>query len=297
MYGEDVAALRGDMEVAGVRSWRSESTEPGVVRAIGLQGWIPQPRLQWRVPSGAVKIIVNFGAEPRILTDEPRWQAPRDVTAWIVGPTTRPALSEWHGWQSCVCVSLTPLAAAAALGMPMSELTDTIVDVRDVLGSDGRRLAERVAGAPPAARVSLLQTLVERRVRTAEPADRWVAHTWESMLHAHGAARVTAIADDVGLSRRHFTRQFQRHVGTSPKRMSRILRSQHAMGLLHRGTGIAETAQRCGFYGQSHLDGDFRELTGRPPSALTPHVGTAFSMAAARPDVSRSSKPSARAGS
>ncbi|WP_232660260.1 helix-turn-helix transcriptional regulator [Pseudonocardia sp. TRM90224] len=273
----DVAVLRGDMQLAGGHE-HSASTVPGVVRAAGIRTHLPQPVRQWRVPSGLVKLVINFGSPIEVLEPRRLWRASADTTAWVVGPTTVPAATEWSRLHHCVFVHLTPLAAAAAFGMPMSELTDTIADIGDVLGARGRRLAERVAAADEGMRVALLRSSVERAVLTGAPADPRLTYASTCMRASNGRARVSRVADEVGLSRRHLTRAFQQQIGISPKRMSRLLRVQQAMLLLNRGTSMAETAMRCGYYDQPHLHNDFVELTGRSPSLLTPRSGVEFSL-------------------
>ncbi|MFY0580104.1 helix-turn-helix domain-containing protein [Cystobacter fuscus] len=51
---------------------------------------------------------------------------------------------------------------------------------------------------------------------------------------------------------------------------ARIARLQHAYGLLRASAGgsLSDVAYRCGYADHAHMTREFRELTGRPPSAF-----------------------------
>lgn len=88
---------------------------------------------------------------------------------------------------------------------------------------------------------------------------------------------MTALADDVGWSRRHLLTRFRRQVGLSPTATGRVLRFRHAARLLVPGAGpgrvptadrIADLAAECGYADHSHLVREFRALAGCTPSAF-----------------------------
>ena len=51
----------------------------------------------------------------------------------------------------------------------------------------------------------------------------------------------------------------------TPKLLARILRFQHAIGLIGSGSGWAEVAATCGYYDQAHLIRDFNQFAGAAP--------------------------------
>jgi AraC-like DNA-binding protein len=53
-----------------------------------------------------------------------------------------------------------------------------------------------------------------------------------------------------------------------PKLFARLLRFEHALELADGGgVGWAEIAQRCGYYDQAHMIGDFQQFAGHSPAA------------------------------
>ncbi|WP_232660263.1 helix-turn-helix domain-containing protein [Pseudonocardia sp. TRM90224] len=265
----------------GARVWWSDSQVPGVVRAVGVQAQLAGVRRQWKVPGANVKLIISFGDLPRVIGGGPLdWRAGADAPAMIAGPMDSPSLREWSGSQSGVQLQLTPLGAYAMFGVPMAELTNAMTDIRDVMGERGRRLVERIADAPERDRVPMLRFMAEQAVLQGPAVDGWLAESWRRMYTSHGDVRVGPLAEDVGVSRRHLTREFHRLVGLPPKKMGRIMRVGRALGMMSSGASPVETAAICGYYDQSHLESEFRELTGRSPSEVRVRGGRGFSHAA-----------------
>jgi AraC family transcriptional regulator of arabinose operon len=78
---------------------------------------------------------------------------------------------------------------------------------------------------------------------------------------------VKQIAQEAGMSREHFTRIFQQHMGQSPGTFLRGLRVNEASMLLREtGLPLREIAMRSGFYSSQHLMRTFQRLHGITPS-------------------------------
>jgi transcriptional regulator GlxA family with amidase domain len=90
---------------------------------------------------------------------------------------------------------------------------------------------------------------------------------WRRLRASAGGVTVSALADELGCSRRHLTAGFRDHVGLPPKRVARILRFGRVLGLLERsgGRGLGEIAAACGYADQPHLNRDFRAFAGASP--------------------------------
>jgi len=83
---------------------------------------------------------------------------------------------------------------------------------------------------------------------------------------AAGGGRIDDIAKEIGISRQHLARQFLHHVGVSPKTFARVMRFRRL--LADQRDDWAHRAARHGYYDQSHLIADFRELAGTTPNAF-----------------------------
>jgi AraC-like DNA-binding protein len=200
--------------------------------------------------------------------------------AELVGPMTR-AIEVAGDPAELVAVRFKPGTASAITGCGLAELTDTSVDLAE-LGIAGA-LADRVgdaaagAGAPrlPAriplsaishARVAALVGWLRRRLADAAPPDPGVARA--VALLSTGEARVDDVAGALGVTRQHLARGFRREVGVTPKQLARIARMQRAAAALRRGGDLARLAAELGYFDQSHLSHELRDLVGLTPAAL-----------------------------
>ena len=90
--------------------------------------------------------------------------------SFAAGLFAGPVIIESFGAACCVQINFTPLGARRFFGQPMSELTDSMVVLDDVLGAAGMALRERLGNAPDwAARFDLAEAFV---ADTARPGHR-----------------------------------------------------------------------------------------------------------------------------
>lgn len=97
-----------------------------------------------------------------------------------------------------------------------------------------------------------------------------VLGAWSALVASGGRASVGELARDLGWSRRHLTERFTREVGVAPKTYARVVRFDRARELIATagGRSLARVALDAGYYDQAHLNRDFRELAGAPPTQL-----------------------------
>src|SRR4051794_18232605 len=169
---------------------------------------------------------------------------------------------EHDGEQDGVEIRLTPPAARRLLGMPLSELTDEVVELDDTE-------AERLHGLPGwDERFALLDRELGRRLEAAAAPKRELVWAWRRLVATDGGARVGELARELGYSRRHLTATFREELGLPPKALGRVLRFARARRLLEAGGELADIAYACGYYDQAHLNRDFRDLAGITPTEL-----------------------------
>jgi hypothetical protein len=183
------------------------------------------------LPSRHMTFIVSIGPGIDVTSHTDPTQAPGTYGCVLGGLQATPATISHGGHQEGVTIELSPLGSRVLLGMPARALWNQTVECADVAGPAGRELWERLQGPAP----------------------------WAERF---------AVCDDV-LRRLHLARRFGEEFGLRPKLAARVLRFERASRLLRAGTGagtIAEVAAACGYFDQSHLDRDFAELAGCPPT-------------------------------
>jgi AraC-like DNA-binding protein len=143
-----------------------------------------------------------------------------------------------------------------------------MVDIDDVLGHDGRRLREQLgAVACWQRRFDLIEAFVLRRAGHMPSFE--VAFAYRKLARSAGAISITALADEIGWSRKHLAGRFRSELGLAPKSLARMMRFHRASRLAQSGTalGWAGIAAESGYADQAHLAREFVEFAGEPPTA------------------------------
>jgi AraC-like DNA-binding protein len=208
-------------------------------------------------PTPTATVIVNTGAAFGGLPG-----------AFATGLTDTYDVIEQSGPIECIDLKLSPLGAYTLLGVPMSELTNEVVELADLLGPAAARLTERLANTEGwAARFAVLDAFLAARAAAGPTPAVEVAWAWRRLVGTGGAVPVGTLAHEVGWSRRHLVTRFHQQVGLPPKTAARIIRFE---GLLRRvatdGTAWSRVAAEAGYYDQAHMNRDFREFAGTTPT-------------------------------
>ncbi|MEU8893960.1 AraC family transcriptional regulator [Streptomyces sp. NPDC048442] len=223
------------------------------------------------LPRGRAVVVINLG-EPFTQVFRLRETGPavRVIGSLIAGLEDGPRVCDHPGGQEAIRLELTPLGAYRLFGVPMRELTNTVVELRDFLGPGADELVERMSATGDwAQRFDLLDAaLLTRLDRGPDPSPE-VVHAWRLLARSAGTIPVAQIVAEVGWSHGHLVRRFTQQVGLTPKTSARVLRFHRSVELLsHKWTGLSELAATCGFYDQAHLNREFRALADVTPTGM-----------------------------
>jgi AraC-like DNA-binding protein len=223
-----------------------------------FSAWLEPPRPE-------LTLMIDIEGELRV-------DGARLPDAWVAGLSDRPTVVDFSPPYRSLELKLTPAGARAVLGRPLHELGGaTTVSLSDLLGRDGRVLAQRLREtADWDARFDLVEAFLARRV-DAEPRGTSPVVAWalRRLRETGGRIRIGALAAELNCSRRHLAALFADGVGVAPKTMARLLRFE----LLCRGLDAApgrwaDVAAQCGYADQPHLNREVRALAGISPSEL-----------------------------
>lgn len=153
--------------------------------------------------------------------------------------------------------------------LPLAELGGHPLSVGEVWGETGRDLATRIVAAPDrAARVALLEDwLLACLARHSKPQPA-VEAAVRALYYRHREVKIEALADELGMSRRHFERVFSAHLGLTPKAFQRTARFHLTVRdlLLTESADYLGTALDHGYYDQAHFIHDFESFVGQAPA-------------------------------
>jgi AraC-like DNA-binding protein len=93
--------------------------------------------------------------------------------------------------------------------------------------------------------------------------------------------RLTAIADEVGISYHRLVHAFSRRFGVAPYEYVSLVRAQHALSVLRQGPrqdspSLAAVAQLCGYSDSAHLSRSFRRYWGQTPLTVARELNPAW---------------------
>ncbi|WP_269929652.1 helix-turn-helix domain-containing protein [Aminobacter sp. HY435] len=243
-----------------------------VTEFIGYRELVAGHSRQTEAASLTVPLVISFGEAFAIGLS----RAPGDndrFASFAAGLHPGPVVIDSYGRSSCIQVNFTPLGARRFFAMPMHELASRMVELDDVLGHAGRALRERLgAESDWHRRLDLAESFVIRRLAAATPTSAEVHGAFQAIVVSGGRARISALARDIGWSRKHLAHRFAEQVGLGPKAVARIVRFTRADSLSRRlgPTDWADLAAECGYADQAHLVREFREMSGTPPALRSP---------------------------
>jgi AraC-like DNA-binding protein len=220
------------------------------------------------LPDGCMDVIFNLG-DPPLAGASPQ----HALRSYVVGAMRTPLEVRMSGAVDMLGVRFRPGGAAAFVAPPAGELTDRAVDLRD-LWRDARELEERLHETPADRRIALVESFLLRRAAAGVGPDARIAYVSRLIERSAGAVPVKALHQAVGLTRRHLERIYLDRVGLTPKTACRVARVQAALERLRTGPvpSLSRLALECGWYDQPHMNRDFREIAGVPPTAYMRHV-------------------------
>ena len=166
-------------------------------------------------------------------------------------------------------IKLRPAAFRPLWPSPISELTDRVLPIADVLGPDGDAFANEVFAAPDLdARIAVAESFLRARLAPLPVQLAALRDLVERMATDRSLLRAEDAATAAGSSLRALQRQFRDAVGVSPKWVIQRYRLHEAAERLKGANppSLAALAADLGYSDQAHFARDFKATVGRTPS-------------------------------
>ena len=240
--------------------WDHDVPETGIAPTIIMPGIWPTLCFHYRVPPS-----ISFRHQPTTVAHD--WVQPGRYR--ITGAQSRAVRLRPSGPIGGVMVRLRPATAARLTRCEMSTFQDSAFSLEDVFDAVSLSLlAEQLAEASDfRARIAAVEMLLLRYLKD-DRSDEVISGAVRYLRRDPGLS-ISALASKFDCSERHFSRQFHRSIGTSPKQFARIVRIGKTISAA-RGpaTDWAAVALSCGFADQPHMIKEFNAMVGRPPEAF-----------------------------
>ena len=164
-------------------------------------------------------------------------------------------------------VRFHPGMAGTFLRVAPADLTDGIVRMEDVWGTEARTLEERLRQArSPGETMRLLLAGIPKPDASPNSVQRAI----EAITAGHGTSDLELVARQANLGVRQFRRRCLEESGLAPKHLSRVLRFRYACELARNSQQPEWTsiALEAGYFDQAHLIRDFHEFAGGSPMTV-----------------------------
>ncbi len=240
-----------------------------------LEGFAPGTHSA--LPTASIALVISLGAPLRIACRE-EGDDYRRFPAVIAGLRTKPAAIAHDGSAHDLSVALTP-DGARLLGVNAAALGGRMVELSEILGRRADALSDQLHAAKDwRSRFTVLDRFLLDRLERLKAPETALSLAWRRLLASGGAVPVARLASEVGYGRRHLHQRFTAEYGVTPKHVARLARFQRSVRRIraaeHRrrrspsaaSETLAAVAAEVGYFDQSHMAREWREMAGRPPS-------------------------------
>ena len=215
-------------------------------------------------PDGCADIIVDLAAKPAT------GGYGDGRSSYTVGTMQSASSVEMRGKVHLLGVRFRPGGAKRFFQLPMYELTDRTVLLREVWG--GADQLERVVrdARSDADRIHRLEAMLLYRLgRSEEPAPA-LRHAVGYIGQTGGTRSISQVEQAVGVGARRLERYFREGLGVTPKLFSRVVRFRRTLALMRgdQHPSWSRLAIEAGYYDQAHLIREVRVLSGATPAEL-----------------------------
>lgn len=190
------------------------------------------------------------------------------VRSFVAGMSAVPVSTVATPTYRCVQAYLTPIGVRQLLGEEGRDLADRVVALEELAPDLIGPTAERLAEAPDwQTRLAILESALLRRAELGRPADEVVTGAWRQIHRSGGQVRIADVVERSGRSHRHVSARFREQVGLTPKTVSAIVRFERASADLGHAP-LSQVAAHHGYADQSHLSRDVARFAGESPTSL-----------------------------
>jgi len=220
------------------------------------------------LPDTCVELFINYAGSGQTVTDAGLMKQPN---SFIVSRMSRYMDVRDHGRFGFVSVCFLPGAAAHFFPVAMHEVSDTMIDLRDLWKNNAAEMEERISwAANNHQRVAIIQEYLTRQLGRLKKLDKTVEHWLWQVNFFKGQLAVEDLSRKVNISHRQLGRRFNQTVGLSPKEFSRVTRFIHSLKHLKKYPilSLTEIAYESGYYDQAHFIHDYKNYAGVTPGEL-----------------------------
>ena len=222
--------------------------------------------IQRIVPNGLMELTFYFGNRPKSIDGK------RDLldNTILIGQQKGYYDLVVSGQLSMFSISFKPQGAKMFFNIPSNELFDQNVPLKYLIKDTVSTLECKLNEAATfESKICIVEIFLLNQLRkNNEDKINRITHSVDLINHAKGLINIESLSSAACLSRKQFERTFMSYIGTSPKQFLRTVRFQNTLYEKQKNKNITltELAYNCGYFDQSHMINDYKQLSGKTPS-------------------------------
>lgn len=215
------------------------------------------------VADDSVEVFFNFG--DGYTRCEPASDPVRVNGSHVVGFRRCPILVSQSGTVSIFGIRFRPEGFARLVRFPLSDVSQMVVDIRDLFGPEATLIEERLFESDgPMARVRCIEDILLQRTRAAGAAPGLAGSAVDLIRKARGNLAISALCSRLGVGYKRLERAFGDEIGVGPKLYTQIVRFKSAAAHLTSNPGAPDTFPE-GYFDQPHFIREFKRFAGLTP--------------------------------
>ena len=239
-----------------------------------LETETPSPQPQRILPDGIVEVGFHYGVPYESRFEGESWR-PQEQS-FVATQTKRYLEIRPTGPSGFIAVRFYPWGARRFFRSPVSLLSERVLPADAIWGKAARDLTERIGNASSnAGRLREVQAFLLARYDERDP--DLVDHGSRFIWRERGQLTVRGLCEALGSGERTLERRFREGTGTTPKRMTRLVRFLTACRSLRTTRfNLAHLAHDAGFHDQAHFIKECRAFSGLTPGQLVERQDLSF---------------------
>jgi AraC-like DNA-binding protein len=241
---------------------------PFIKKYWALENCLPAgaKHIQRIVPSGLPELIFYFGNRPQ--TTDSKKSIPEN--ACVSGQQTRFYDMQVSGKLSLFSILFQPHGAAQIFDVPINQLFEQNIPLEFIVNHEAIEMEAKLQETKTfQEKVAITEKFLLAMLKSNYKQHEFnrINFCLTEINRTKGLVSTGKLSELTCLSRKQFERNFSAFVGTSPRQFLKTVRFQHALHtkFKQKSLSLTQLAFDCGYYDQSHMINDFKNLSGYTP--------------------------------
>lgn len=241
-----------------------------IASIVYYEGLVQGHTIERLLPDGTLNLLIELADQPQYTyEDNDPLKKRKYVKSWFSGMQTGYISISSSNRSAMMVVQFKPNGAYPILKIPVTELTNKVLDADLLFGNEIEFLREQIlAQVTPESRIQAMEHwLIARYSDIDEIPEAVVQYAVEETMFNPTDINMEFIANETGYSQQHFINLFKKYVGISPKQYQRIVRFNQVLQEIESKKKVewGQLSQELGYYDQAHFIRDFKHFSGFSP--------------------------------